>query len=125
MTALSDFANFPLELRSLVNNAIPAMAYVRRISDGDTIVVYLDRRFYDGSIKRLRLRGVNAPEMNTDAGKHARQVLVDLLPLDSPVVVTTYKQTYDRYEADVKMSVDGIAVNLAQKLLELGTVVPA
>lgn len=120
MTTLSDFANFPRELKALVNNAVPAMAYVRRISDADTISIYLDRRFYDGSVKRIRLRGINAPELSTPEGKIAREALVVLLPLDSPVVVTTFKQTYDRYAADVWFLNDGAVTNLADEIVRLG-----
>lgn len=98
---MNDFSKFPLILRQLVSNEIPVMAYVRRVSDGDTIVVFMDRRFYDSSIKRLRLKGINAEELGTPNGDIAAMFLSDLLPPGTPVIVTTYKMTYDRYEAKI------------------------
>ncbi len=120
MDSLSDFANFPSPLRKLVNNAVPAMAYVRRVSDGDTIVVYMDRRFYDGSLKRLRLKGINAAELNTAEGQKAKETLEKLVKPETPLVVTTYKRTYDRFEAVVLFVKGGKVLNLGDELVRLG-----
>lgn len=37
-------------------------AKVKRIIDGDTLVLWLDRSFGDWSVKTLRLYGINTPE---------------------------------------------------------------
>lgn len=125
MKSLSDFADFPAPLRKLVNNTVPAMAWVRKISDGDTIVVRMDRRFYDTSVLRLRLKDINAPELDTPEGKESQAVLAKLLKVGAPVVVTTFKQTHDRYEAVVKFLHRGKILDLAEELLKLGAVTPA
>lgn len=122
---LSDFSGFPLPLRRLVTHEVPVMAYVRRISDGDTLVCFLDRRFYDGSVKRLRLRGINAPELGTPTGDTAHNFVKRLLPAGTPIVVTTFKVTYDRYEADVRFIRDGKILDLGEYIVSKGHAVKA
>jgi len=117
---LSDFTGFPIALRRLVSHEVPVMAFVRRVSDADTLVVFMDRRFSDSSVKRLRLRGVNAEEVGTPKGDAAAVFLQELLPSGSPVVVTTYKVTYDRFEADVKFLKGGKATDVADELVKAG-----
>jgi endonuclease YncB( thermonuclease family) len=96
------------------------MAYITRISDGDTLVVLLDREFYDSSVMRIRLKDINAPELSTEAGKTAREFLSTELPLGTPVIVRTYKQTYDRYEGVVEFMHNGAMKSLAQHMVEAG-----
>ncbi len=120
MSSLSDFAGFPRKLNALVNNAVPARAFVRRVTDADSITVDLDRRFHDGSLKRIRLKGINAPELNTEAGKAGRIALSELLPIGTPVVVTTFKATFDRYSGDVWFLKKGEVTNLADQMVALG-----
>jgi len=117
---LSDFTGFPIALRRLVSHEVPVMAFVRRVSDADTLVVFMDRRFSDSSVKRLRLRGVNAEELGTPKGDAAAVFLQALLPSGSPVVVTTYKVTYDRFEADVMFLKRGKATDVADELVKAG-----
>lgn len=119
-STFSDFSGFPVELRRLVSHEVPVMAFVRRVSDGDTLVVFMDRRFYDGSVKRLRVRGVNAEELGTPKGDAAAAFLRGLLPIGSAVVVTTYKQTYDRYECGLMFLKDGTPTDLADELVNAG-----
>jgi len=101
------------------------MAYVRRVADCDTLTVYLDRRFMDGSVKRLRLRGINAEELGTPKGDEAAAFLIKLLPPGTPVVVTTYKITYDRFEADVLFLKNKSVWDLADYLVGKGYAVRA
>jgi len=119
-SSLSDFADFPLVLKRLTSFETPMQARIVRISDGDTAVVYLNRKFMDRSIKRLRLRGINAEELGTPTGDAAAKFLTGLLPAGTPVVVTTYKQTYDRYECRLMFLKDGIATDIADELVNAG-----
>lgn len=53
---------------------------VRKVIDGDTIVVDLDYGFsqwHHGMV--IRLHGINAPELSTPEGKEARRHLMKLL----------------------------------------------
>lgn len=52
--------------------------------------------------EKLRLRGLDCPEMNTPEGKAAKRFVDALLPADAAVTLTTTKpDKYDRYLADV------------------------
>ncbi len=117
---LSQFSEFPAALKALVRYDTPTMAYVLKISDADTITVIQDRKYYDSSVMRLRLRGINAAELNTAEGVRARAFLVKLLPIGSPVVVTTYKQSFDRYVSDVLFLEDGKVKDLATEIVVAG-----
>lgn len=103
-----DFADFPKVLKRHAPVQIPARAYVVKVYDGDTITVVLDRRFKDTSLMRIRIRNLNAAELNEAGGAAARDHLAKLLPVGTPVIVTTFKQTHDRYEGDVLFEADGV-----------------
>lgn len=65
-----------------MSNALPSYQYhikVVRVIDGDTLEVDLDLGFYTRIRTRLRLFGVNCPELNTDAGKAAREYVAHAL----------------------------------------------
>jgi endonuclease YncB( thermonuclease family) len=114
------FTKFPPKMKRLVSNAVPRMAYIVRVSDADTLVVLLDRLFFDSSVKRLRIKGIDSPELKTAAGKRAARFVTELLPDGTPVIVTTYKLTYDRYESDVRFWHKGKITNLADVIVEAG-----
>ncbi len=114
------FAEFPQEMKRLVSHDSFRMCYIARISDGDTVVVLLDREFYDSSIVRIRLKSLNAPELSTELGKAARDYLVSLLAPGTPVLVRTFKQTYDRYEGTILFSHDGLLKDLGRHIVEAG-----
>lgn len=61
-------------------------AYLDRVVDGDTIRVILDLGFKIHHLEILRLKGINAPEMNTDEGKRSYKVLNDILK-DAPFLI--------------------------------------
>lgn len=55
-------------------------AFVKRVVDGDTIVLDLDLGWRVWRLgERVRLKGLNAPEIDTDAGVAARQFVQDTL----------------------------------------------
>lgn len=73
-------------------------AIVRLIHDGDTVTIDVDlgfRLWIHGL--RIRLYGINAPELSTPEGKKAKTVLEGILPIDRPVVIETIKDRTEKY----------------------------
>lgn len=67
-------------------------AVVRRIVDGDTIIVDLDMGRGIWVLKaRHRLLGCNARKLTDPGGAEARQHLHDLIPEDSPITLRSFK----------------------------------
>lgn len=80
---------------------------VSSVYDGDTITVHTD-----SGVKRVRLAGIDAPELKQPFGSKSRDVLRKLI-LNQPVTVDTMKQ--DRYGRAVgKVLLNGEDVNLKQ-----------
>ncbi len=80
-------------------------ATVSRVVDGDTIYVDVDLGFFLRQMMKVRLRGVNTPEIRgkeRPEGLKAKQFVIDSLA-DCPVVVikTDKIGKYGRYVADV------------------------
>ena len=77
-------------------------ATVERIIDGDTIWATLDLGFGTWADRKLRLRGIDTPELKTAGGIRARDYLTRTLEEAGVFVVTTTKiDLYDRYLADL------------------------
>lgn len=75
---------------------------LRRVVDGDTLLVLVDQGFSCWTRQRLRLNGIDAPEIDTLAGQRARKWLEDELKGIENLVVKTYKSDkWDRYLVDV------------------------
>ena len=93
-----------------------------RVVDGDTLAVALALPPGREIDKKLRLRGLNCPEMDTVAGKAARRFTQERVDHARGVILTTTKpDKYDRYLADVFLEADsGEAVFLNNALLEHG-----
>ena len=99
-----------------------------RVIDGDTVDVEIDQGLHCRRIERLRLLGVNTPEMQKptrEAGEAAkaftsRWVVRDGLESDPfPLVIQTVKaDVFGRYLADIWRLVDGEHLNEA--LVEAG-----
>lgn len=75
-----------------------------RVIDGDTVRLRLDYGFHCEQEHNIRLLGINCPELNTDAGKAARDFVEDWFlehfhALEWPIVVVTErdKMTFNRY----------------------------
>ncbi len=77
-------------------------ATIRRVVDGDTLVVAL---MVAPGIKlnlKLRLRGLDCPELSTPAGRAAKRFVEQFINAGDEVVLSTTKpDKYDRYLADV------------------------
>ena len=75
---------------------------VRRVIDGDTLVVDVDQGFSMWCEQRLRLFGIDTPELDTLAGKRAKKWVEHELRNSKNVVVKTYKSdNWDRYLVDI------------------------
>ena len=75
-------------------------AQVRQVIDADTIDVLIDLGFGVHTMQRLRLYGIDAPEMRTEAGKVAKEYVKSvLLGADASmfVYVRTLKDKKDKY----------------------------
>lgn len=101
-------------------------AHVYRVVDGDTYDVAVDLGFNVYHKIRLRLRGVDTPEIYgknaSEEGKTSSTFAKELLE-NKDVTITTYKlmpSTYNRYEADVFIMCDGVVKNVATLLIENG-----
>ncbi len=107
-------------------------ARVLKVVDGDTIDFEIDVGFHLRLSMRIRLRGVDTPEVrgpSREQGLAAAAFVRSQLPVDSTVLVQTHKiGKYGRYIADVRY-LPGVAepevealrsqgLNLADELLE-------
>jgi endonuclease YncB( thermonuclease family) len=79
------------------------VARVDRVIDGDTLLVTVDCGFRIACTQRLRLRGVDAPELSSVAGQRARAYVEQMLSTIDFVIVATHRtDRYGRYLADVR-----------------------
>jgi endonuclease YncB( thermonuclease family) len=83
-------------------------ASVLRVVDGDTLYVEIDLGFGITIEQYLRLRGIDAPEINTKAGKRAALFVKNELK-DAPFIIlqSSRSDRWDRYLADVFYTVNG------------------
>jgi endonuclease YncB( thermonuclease family) len=72
-------------------------ATVDRVVDGDTLKVIIDVGFGNRVYDKLRLRGVNTPELGTPEGEKAKRYVAGLLPPGSCVVLKSHKSGVDKY----------------------------
>ena len=97
-------------------------ARVERVVGADTLRVKVNVGFDHWTRQYLRLRGINAPEMEDEAGKKAKDFLSRLL-VQSPHVLATSTRSdkYDRYLADVFIPLKGDErVYVNQRLIDEG-----
>lgn len=104
---------------------------VDRVVDGDTYDIILDLGFYISHMIRVRLKGVDTPEVYgknaSEEGRIASEYVKNLIE-NKRVVVQTYKNapsSFNRWEADVYFNLlleDGSTsqVSLADHLVDKG-----
>ena len=103
--------------------------FVKEIVDGDTPWVNLDLGFNAWACKKVRLRGINAPGIETKAGIKAKDFVVERLGVCEFVMVKTYwRDKINRYLEDIfykagegdvgKVAQEGVFLN--QELLSEG-----
>lgn len=89
------------------NQLFTYRATIRKIVDGDTLDITLTLAPGFTRDLKLRLRGIDSPEMDTAAGRAAKAFVAKLLaPGDKVIVCTTKPDKYDRYLADVFVAAD-------------------
>lgn len=104
-------------------------ASLHRLPDADTPTVVAVQGFGFVTRQKLRMRNLNAPEINTDAGKKAREFVFEKLSSVKFFIVKTYStDIYDRYLVDIfylpgeadpqKVADEGIYLN--QELIDNG-----
>ena len=87
---------------ALTEHLFTYRGHLRRVIDGDTLLVDVDLGFGAWSGQRLRLNAVDAPEMTTARGKLAKRWVEKTLAQSPQLVVKTYKtDKWDRYLVDV------------------------
>ena len=76
-------------------------AYPFNITDGDTLWVLVDLGFGFVTQQHLRLRGIDAPEIESADGRQAKAFLEEALKKGPLVIRTAKSDKYDRYLADL------------------------
>ena len=79
-------------------------ATLERVVDGDTLYVLIEVGFGIIVRDKLRLRGIDTPELGTPAGERAKEFVEKLLPAGAAIVLKSHKcktDTYGRFVADV------------------------
>lgn len=101
----------------------PFRGTVDLVHDGDTIDIALDVGFDITIYARVRVFGINAPELSTDAGKAARDYARSLLPVGEQVSVISHG--WDKYGGRVDGEIlFGAGDNFATAMLDSGHAVP-
>lgn len=97
-------------------------AEILRVVDGDTLWMKIYLRPRHWLKEKLRLRGLDCPEMDTAAGKAAKRFVETLVAQATAVTITTTKpDKYDRYLSDIFLETNsGPEIVLNNALLENG-----
>ncbi|VAW15850.1 hypothetical protein MNBD_BACTEROID05-1200 [hydrothermal vent metagenome] len=91
-----------IPLQGSVSDLYNYRASLNYVIDGDTVVLNVDVGFRTWSKQKLRLRGINSPEISTAQGVKAKYFVQQRLTADTPIFIKTYKKDkYDRYLADI------------------------
>lgn len=99
-------------------------ATVLRVVDGDTVWLDIDLGMDTYTRKSIRIYGIDAPELSTEAGKEAKVAVQKLLPVGSLVLLHTikdHKEKYGRYLGEIFLDDD---VDLGSLLIEKGLAKP-
>ncbi len=76
-------------------------ANVLDVIDGDTFTAVVDLGFGFMTVQKLRLRALDAPELESSAGREAKEYMVMVLQGAALQIRTHKSDKYDRYLADV------------------------
>ena len=97
------FVNWPVAKEELKGLDIAGeMSYtyaatVDRVIDGDTLLVIVEAGFRIIVRDRLRLRGIDCPEVGTPAGDRAKRFVEKLLPAGAAIVLKSHKDRTDQH----------------------------
>ncbi len=104
------FVHWPVNkdvLKTLNVTDTPSYTYaasLERVVDADTLAALIHLGFGIIVREKLRLRGINSPEVGTPAGDRAKSQVARLLPAGTPLIIKSHKSktdTYGRFVADV------------------------
>jgi len=94
--------SFQFEKIASVRELFTYKAYLDRVVDGDTLLVQIDLGFGIFMEQRLRLRGLDAPEVESKDGQKARKFVERELDGCKFLILKTHgSDIYDRYLVDV------------------------
>jgi len=100
-------------------------AWMDRVIDGDTYVCRFDVGFNIFPKFDVRLKGYDSPEIvgvNRAAGLAAREYVRKIIPVGSPLIVTTYRwrRSWNRYLGEVQFPLDDEWADLGTRLFDTG-----
>jgi endonuclease YncB( thermonuclease family)/predicted nuclease of restriction endonuclease-like (RecB) superfamily len=94
------YSFYPSDAKATSLFTYPAL--VERVVDGDTILCQIDLGFGLMTRQKLRLKGIDCPELTSTAGQKASEFVKRLLKDSEIIIVKTYaSDKYDRYLADI------------------------
>jgi micrococcal nuclease len=94
---------------------------IERVVDGDTVDVSADLGFYVWTRVRVRLAGINAPEMNTAGGQISKSQLAALCSGAEVVMRCDGRDRYGRWIAGLTRKTDDLDINA--EMIRLGCAV--
>ena len=102
-TASHESALYRLQPRALGKSVLYTYpAVVERVVDGDTLWAEIDCGFHIWVRQKLRLRGIDTPELSLEEGQQVRERVAQTLSGTARIVLSTYRpDKYGRYLADL------------------------
>jgi len=97
------FVNWPVKKEGLKGldlsgeRSYTYAATVDRVIDGDTLLVIIEAGFRIIVRDRLRLRGIDCPEVGTPEGDRAKRFVEKLLPAGAAIVLKSHKDRTDQH----------------------------
>jgi endonuclease YncB( thermonuclease family) len=111
-TSLTTGIGMGMDPIKLIRPTDPTYLYkatVSKVVDGDTLILLIDLGFKTFREQRVRLAGINCPEIDTDEGKKAWEFTIKKLAGAEFVMVKTHKiDIYGRYLGHIFYDVSGI-----------------
>lgn len=99
-------------------------AMIVKVVDGDTVDVIIDLGLRISTQQRIRLYGINAPEMKTPQGPPAKKRLSELLPVGAEVIIRTRKDRQEKYGRYLGIFTDSEGHEVNQRMVDEGFAVP-
>jgi micrococcal nuclease len=103
-------------------------AVVERVIDGDTFIAVIDLGFNISIRERIRMLGINAPEVHGDSkekGLDAKAFLTEILEGEKVILETEKDDDFGRWLARVYMKEDDDKLtDVCQLMLDTGHAVP-
>ena len=95
------------DLKNVVVMEKPSYTYeaaIDRVIDGDTLLVVIEVGFGIKVHDKLRLRGIDTPELGTPEGDRAKKFVQGLFPVGTTIIIKSHKSrtdTHGRFVVDV------------------------